>query len=217
MDLEQARYNMVEQQIRPCDVLDQRVLDLLFKVKREDFVPDAYRLLAFADIEIPIGHGESMLSPKIEARILQEIALRPTDRVLEIGTGSGYMTALLASLAASVRSVEIHPDLSATAGEKLDAHGFANISLEVGDGARGWLAGAPYDVIVLTGSTPVLPEAFPNSLAPGGRLFAIVGPPPVMQAQLITCVAPGAYRTITVLETSVKPLLNALQPERFVF
>jgi protein-L-isoaspartate(D-aspartate) O-methyltransferase len=215
--LEQARYNMVEQQIRPCDVLDQRVLDLLFKVRREDFVPDAYRRLAFADVEIPIGHGESMLTPMIEARILQEIDVRPADSVLEIGTGSGYMTALLASLAARVTSVEIHPDLSEGAAEKLAAHGYANLSLEVGDGARGWPSAAPYDVIVLTGSTPVLPDAFAQSLAPGGRLFAIVGQPPVMQARLLICTATGAWRTTPLFETSVKPLVNALQPERFVF
>jgi protein-L-isoaspartate(D-aspartate) O-methyltransferase len=217
MDYELARHNMIEQQIRPWDVLDHQVLDLLFRVKREDFVPDAYRLLAFADIEIPLGHGESMLAPKIEARILQEIALKPTDKVLEVGTGSGYFSALLASQAAQVYSVEIHPNLNERAAARLSAHGLANVVLEVGDAAQGWETGAPYDVIVLTGSTPVLPEAFARNLTPGGRLFAIVGQAPAMQAQLITCPAPGHCRTTTLFETSVKPLVNALQPENFVF
>src|SRR5512139_2470521 len=129
MDMEQARYNMVEQQIRPWDVLDQDVLDLLLKVRREDFVPEAHRALAFVDMEIPLGHGQAMWTPKLEARAIQELAIRPTDRVLEIGTGSGYLTALLAAEAAEVVSVEIHADLSRTAADKLRAHGFTNIAL----------------------------------------------------------------------------------------
>ncbi|MCL5060773.1 MAG: protein-L-isoaspartate O-methyltransferase, partial [Candidatus Thermoplasmatota archaeon] len=196
MDIEQARYNMVEQQIRPWDVLDQDVLDLLFKVRREDFVPEAHRALAFVDMEIPLGHGQAMWTPKLEARVIQELAIRPPDRVLEIGTGSGYLAALLASRAAEVVSVDIVPEFTAAATQKLRAHGFANIGLHSGDAARDWPDEAGFDVIVLTGSTPLPSDAFRRRLRVGGRLFAIVGEAPVMQAQLITCTAPGATRSV---------------------
>ncbi|MHB1291347.1 MAG: protein-L-isoaspartate O-methyltransferase family protein [Sulfuricella sp.] len=219
MDMEQARFNMVEQQIRPWDVLDQDVLDLLRQVRREDFVPEQYRELAFSDMEIPLGHGEAMLSPKLEARMLQEIGVKATDQVLEVGTGSGYMTALLARMAHQgwVCSVEIVPEFTLRAEAVLRQHGISNAALEVGDAARGWLKGGPYDVTVLTGSVPVLPEAFTACLKIGGRLFAVVGEAPVMEAQLITCVAEGVYRTTNLFETSVPPLKNAMQPQRFVF
>lgn len=214
---EQARFNMVEQQIRPWDVLDQTVLDLLFKVRREEFVPAAYRALAFVDMEIPLGQGESMWSPKLEARAVQTLQLKATDRVLEIGTGSGYLTALLASMTAHVTSVGIHAEFVAEATTKLKAHGFSNVSLEVGDASQGWAQQAPYDVIVVTGSLPVMPENLPAQLAPGGRLFAIVGDDPVMTARLITCVAHHVYRSEDLFETSIKPLVNAQQPDRFTF
>jgi protein-L-isoaspartate(D-aspartate) O-methyltransferase len=217
MDIEQARFNMVEQQIRPWDVLNLEVLDLLSQVKREEYVPEIYRTLAFVDMEIPLGHGETMLSPKMEARILQEIGLEKTERVLEVGTGSGYMTALLAAKGSHVFSVEIIPEFKADAERKLKAHELNNVTLEVGDAARGWAKHGPYDVIVLTGSVPVLPEEFLKSLNVGGRLFAIVGDAPAMEAQLVTCVAEGAYNTVVLFETCVAPLKNALQPERFVF
>ena len=217
LDFERARFNMVEQQIRPWEVLDQRVLDLLMRVRREDYVPPRYRALAFADMEIPIGHGETMLAPKIEARMLQELALAPEDRILEVGTGSGYMTALLGSLGSHVYSVDIVPEFIQTAGVKLAAHGVTNVTLESGDAARGWDRHAPYDAVVVTGSLPVLPDAFPKSLRPGGRLIVVVGEPPVMEAQLITCVAAGAYSTTGLFETCIAPLRNAVQPERFVF
>ncbi len=217
MDIEQARYNMVEQQIRPWDVLDQDVLDLLFKVRREDFVPAAHRALAFVDMEIPLGHGEAMWTPKLEARALQELAVRPADRVLEIGTGSGYLTALLASQAAEVISVDIIPEFTATAAQKLRAHGFDNIVLHSGDAARDWPDAAGFDVIVLTGSTPLLADAWRRRLKVGGRMFAITGEAPVMQAQLITCTAPGAIRCVTLFETCVTSLVNAPQPTAFVF
>jgi len=217
LDIELARFNMVEQQIRPWEVLDQRVLDLLMRLRREEYVPAQYVALAFADMEIPIGHGETMLAPKIEARMLQELALEPGDRVLEVGTGSGYMTALLASLASHVYSVDIVPEFTRTAGAKLAAHGITNVTLESGDAARGWDRHAPYDAVVVTGSLPLLPDAFPKSLRPGGRLIAVVGEPPVMEAQLITCVAAGAFSTSGLFETCIAPLRNAVQPERFVF
>jgi protein-L-isoaspartate(D-aspartate) O-methyltransferase len=217
MDLEQARFNMVEQQIRPWDVLDQTVLDLLFKVRREEFVPAAYRSLAFVDMEIPLGHGESMWSPKLEARVVQSLQIRKTDKVLEIGTGSGYLTALLASMAGQVHSVEIHADFLIDAEARLKAHGFDNVTLEAGDASRGWERHSPYDVIVVTGSLPVLPETLPAQLAPGGRLFAVTGDDPVMNAQMVTCVSRGVFRSETLFETSLKPLVNALQPERFSF
>ena len=217
LDVERARFNMVEQQIRPWEVLDQRVLDLLLRIRREEYVPPQYRALAFADMEIPLGHGETMLAPKIEARMLQELTLAPEDRILEVGTGSGYMTALLASLGRHVYSVDIIPEFTQTAGAKLHPHGIANVTLETGDAARGWDRHAPYDAVVLTGSVPVLPEAIPGSLRPGGRLIVVVGEPPVMEAQLITCIGGGAYSTTGLFETCIAPLRNALQPERFVF
>ena len=217
MNVEQARFNMVEQQIRPWEVLDQNVLDLLMSLKREAFVPAASRDLAFADLEIPLGYGESMLPPKIEARILQEVAPRPADSVLEVGTGSGYMAALLAGMGKHVTSVEIRPELVAMAAQNLRAQDVLNVTVELGDGARGWPARAPYDVIVLSGSTPVLPDSLLAQLRVGGRLCAIVGDAPLMEARLVTCVGDGVFRTVDLFETCVKPLHNAAQPERFVF
>ncbi|HUF82781.1 MAG TPA: protein-L-isoaspartate O-methyltransferase [Burkholderiales bacterium] len=217
LDVERARFNMVEQQIRTWEVLDTRVLDLLLRVRREDYVPAQYRALAFADMEIPIGHGEKMLAPKMEARMAQELALRPGDRILEVGTGTGFMTALLASLGGHVYSVEIIPEFTQSAAARLAAHGIGNVTLETGDAARGWDRHAPYDAIVLTASVPVLPEAFPKSLQSGGRLIAVVGEPPAMEARLVTCVAPGAYSTTGLFETCIAPLSNALRPGRFVF
>jgi protein-L-isoaspartate(D-aspartate) O-methyltransferase len=217
MDFELARYNMVEQQIRTWEVLDQDVLDLLFKVHREDFVPQAHHSLAFVDMEIPIGHGESMWPPKLEARVLQALAIRPGDRVLEVGTGSGYLTALLAAEAAEVVSVDIVPEFTTSAGHKLRAHGIGNVELHTGDAARDWQDAAGFDVIVLTGSTPLLSDALVRRLRAGGRLFAVVGEAPVMEAQLVTCSVPGAYRSVTLFETCIKALTNAPQPAAFVF
>ena len=216
-DIERARFNMVEQQIRTWEVLDQQVLDLLFEVRREDFVVAEYRSLAFVDMEIPIGKGERMLTPKLEARMLQELAVAPGDRILEVGTGSGYMTALLARRGAHVTSVEIDPEFSAAAASRLAAHGIANITLDVGDAARGWDQRGPYDVIVLTGSVPVLADEFQRSLKPGGRLLAVVGEAPVMQARLTTSAGGGACNTVTLFETCIPVLCNAPQPARFVF
>ena len=217
IDVERVRFNMVEQQIRTWEVLDQRVLDLLYKVRREEFTPPAYRALAFVDMEIPLGHGEKMLQPKLEARMVQELAPTQHDRILEVGTGSGYMTALLATLGAHVYSVDIVAEFTRAAGERLAAHGIRNVTLDTGDAARGWDKHGPYDAIVLTGSVPILAESFRTSLKPGGRLLAIVGEPPVMEAQLITSTDAGAYNTVPLFESCIAPLRNAPHPERFVF
>jgi protein-L-isoaspartate(D-aspartate) O-methyltransferase len=215
MNLEQARFNMVEQQIRPWEVLDQDVLDLLYVVRREDFVPADYRPLAFSDVEIPLGDGERMWAPKIEARVLQALGAKKSERALEVGTGSGYFAALLAHCVHQVTSVEINPRLKALGDENLKRQAIDNVTVELGDAAQGWSAHAPYDIIVITGSLPVLPQQFLNQLKPDGRLFAIVGDAPVMEARLITCTGPGAHRSVNLFETSFPPLRNALQPKRF--
>jgi protein-L-isoaspartate(D-aspartate) O-methyltransferase len=221
MSVEQARFNMIEQQIRTWEVLDQDVLDLLYAVRREEFVPSAYRELAFSDLEIPLyegaAEGERMMQPKVEARILQELAVKKYERVLEVGSGSGYLAALLAARAHHVYSVEINPELKAFAEENLRRSGVDNVTVDLGNSAQGWQAHAPYDVIVLTGSTPVLPQAFIAQLKTGGRLFAVVGDPPVMEARLITCVGEGSHHVIDLFETSLAPLKNAMQPGRFQF
>jgi len=225
MNLEQARSNMVEQQIRPWEVLDQDVLDLLYTVPREEFVPPAYRNLAFTDMEIPLrknaADGERMWAPKIEARVLQEVAPRRSDRVLEVGTGSGYLTALFAHRAAQVCSVEIDPELAAFGKANIARHGVDNVQLKVGDGARGVVPGfafeGPFDVILLTGSVPLMPRGVLEALAPGGRAFAVVGESPVMTAKIFTCSAPGEYRVVELFETLLAPLANCERPSRFRF
>jgi protein-L-isoaspartate(D-aspartate) O-methyltransferase len=221
MNLEQARTNMVEQQIRTWEVLDQDVLDLLYTVPREEFVPPSYRNLAFTDMEIPIGRdageGAKMWAPKMEARVLQELAVKRSDRVLEIGTGSGYLTALFAHRAAQVYSVEIDPALAAFGKANIARHGVDNVTLETGDGARGYAKWGPYDVILLTGSVPVAPRALLESLAPGGRAFAVVGEAPVMTARIFTCTAPGEFRAVELFETLLAPLANCERPSRFRF
>jgi len=216
MDIEQARFNMVEQQIRTWDVLDQDVLDLLFSVRREEFVPVAYRQLAFADLELPLGDGERMWTPKMEARVLQELDLAGGESVLEIGTGSGYFTALLASRKALVTSVEINPRLAGEARGRLDRAGIGGALLAVGDGAQGY-GNDHYDAIVLTGSTPIVPDGLVAQLKPGGRLFAVVGDAPAMTARLLRSAAPGAVTAADLFETVIPPLRNAAQPARFLF
>jgi protein-L-isoaspartate(D-aspartate) O-methyltransferase len=206
MNIEQARFNMIEQQIRPWEVLDQQVLDLLFVVKREDFVPPAYRNLAFADMEIPIGSGQVMLAPRVEARLMQELGIRNTDKVLEIGTGSGYMAALLAARAEHVITIESRPELAEFARQNLERAGVRNVTVEVGNGANGWAQRGPYDAIVVSGSLPSLPDALLKQLRLGGRLVAIVGDAPVMEAELVTCTAEGTYNSINLFETVVPAL-----------
>src|SRR5882724_7216120 len=221
MNLEQARSNMVEQQIRTWEVLDQDVLDLLYLVPREEFVPPQYRDLAFSDLEIPIEEGVKagarMWQPKLEARVVQELSVKRTDQVLEVGTGSGYLTALLSHRAGHVHSIEIKPKLAEFARKNLSRQGLDNVTLQIGDAARGWPRQAPYDAIVLTGSSPLLPRAFLEQLAPGGRLFAVVGEAPAMSARLVVCTAPGAYHSTDLFETAIAPLVNAEQPPRFRF
>ena len=206
MNIEQARFNMIEQQIRPWEVLDPQVLDLLFVVKREDFVPPAYRNLAFADMEIPIGSGQVMLAPRVEARLMQELGIRNTDKVLEIGTGSGYMAALLAACADQVVTVECRPEIADFARQNLERAGVANVTIEIGDGANGWSQRGPYDAIVVSGALPSLSDALLKQLRLGGRLAAIVGEAPVMEAQLVTCSAEGVYNTVNLFETVVPKL-----------
>jgi protein-L-isoaspartate(D-aspartate) O-methyltransferase len=217
MNFEQARFNMIEQQIRTWEVLDPDVLELLSQMKREDFVPPEYRELAFADLEIPLGHGESMMQPKVEARIVQELAPQPHEVVYEVGTGSGYLTALLARRARHVTSAEIHADLRANAEANLRRAGAANVTLLEGDSAQAPLAESAFDLIVLTGSTPILPQSFCDRLKPGGRLFAVVGDPPVMKAIVVRQPVAGAFHHAELFETLLKPLVNAPQPPRFRF
>jgi protein-L-isoaspartate(D-aspartate) O-methyltransferase len=216
-ELARARHNMIEQQIRPWDVLDERVLRLLAETPRDQFVPPDYRRLAYADIAVPLGHGQVMMPPRVEARLLQSLDIRSTDDILEVGTGSGYLTALLASVGHHVYSVEIFPDFVAQAHAALDRHGIHNVTLETGDAARGWDKHGPYDVIAVTGSLPVMPEAFQAALRPGGRMFVVVGDPPVMEATLVTRVGPQAWINESLFETELPPLINAPQPARFVF
>lgn len=222
LDFEKARFNMVEQQVRPWDVLDQTVLDLLFVVKREEFVPEPYRALAFTDMEIPlkidgVDTGEFMWSPKLEARIVQELAIRPHDTVLEIGTGSGYLSALLAHKAHHVLSIEIEPRLRAFAEANLARAGVHNVKVEVGDGSRGWPGKAPYDVIVVTGSLPIVPDGLGRQLRIGGRMAVIVGEDPVMTAQVITRATNASFDAVKLFETRVTPLKNAERPSSFRF
>ncbi|MBV8658482.1 MAG: protein-L-isoaspartate O-methyltransferase [Burkholderiales bacterium] len=216
MDWENARFNMVEQQIRTWNVLDQAVLNLLFQVKREEFVPAAHRELALVDMEIPLGGGAFMWQPKMEARAVQQVALKPTDRVLEIGTGSGYLAALMGKLAKHVYSVEINPAFAADARARLAKAGVHNVTVEEGDAAQGWSKHAPYDVIVATGSYPTEPAFLFEQLAEGGRLFAVVGEEPAMTAKLFTK-QNGQVKVVPQFETVIAALANAPQPERFAF
>jgi protein-L-isoaspartate(D-aspartate) O-methyltransferase len=217
MNIEQARFNMIEQQIRPWDVLDQDVLNLLAIVKRENFVPAAYRDLAFADLELPLPADEHMLAPRVEARVLQELAVKKHESVLEIGAGSGYMAALLAHRARHVLTIDIKPELAELAKQNLAANGVMNAQVETGDGARGWVGAAPYDVICVSGGLPVLPQEMLEQLKVGGRLAAFVGVAPVMKAQIITRIDEKQFRVADVFETYVEPLVNAVEPPRFKF
>lgn len=217
MNIEKARHNMIEQQIRPWDVLDQRVLDLMMRIPREDFVPDEYREQAFTDMLLPLGDGAVMMEPKQEARMLQSLRVEPTDKALEIGTGSGYVTALLAGLAAEVISVEIDPQLLAQAQARIEAHGISNVTLEQGDALNGWDKHQPYDVIAVTGSVSRIPQGLKENLQIGGRLFVIVGKAPVMEATLVTRINANEWREEGLFETVIPPLKGGEAGESFVF
>lgn len=215
--LAMARFNMVEQQIRPAEVLDPRILNVIGESRREDFVPEAYRNLAYSDIHVPIGHGQTMLKPVQEARFLQALDIQPSDKVLEIGTGSGYMGALLGKLADRVISVEIVPELAQQAKAKLAEHNIDNVIVETGDAANGWENSAPYDVIVVTGSMPLMAENLKHQLAINGRLCITLGTEPVMTVYLIVRVGDNQWHEEALFETVIPPLKNVRQPESFVF
>lgn len=216
MNIEHVRENMIKQQLRTWEVLDEQLLELLQQVPREDFVPPALRDLAFVDMSIPLDEGQIMMNPKVEARMLQALAIQPDEEVLEVGSGSGYVTALLAKLAKKVYSVEISPLLLHQVGEKLAAHSINNVVLEQGDAAQGWNTPAMYGVTAITGSLPILPHAFLESMTIGGRLFAIIGDAPVMEATLVTRVGNSDWSREVLFETELPPLTNVQQPERFV-
>lgn len=217
MNFEQARFNMIEQQIRPWDVLDADVLQLLSEVKREDFVPLAHKVLAFADLEIPLGHGQTMLPPRVEARMLQDAAIQKTDKVLEIGSGSGYMAAMLAHQAHRVITLEINPDLVRMARDNLQKSGVTNVEVRQFDGAKGTPAESPFDVIMLSGSVAVVPSALLAQLKVGGRLVAIVGDEPVMRATVVTRTSETDYKTTQPWDTMAPRLQNFPEPDRFTF
>ncbi len=217
IDFEKARFNMIEQQIRPWDVLDSGVLSLLGVVKREDFVPAAHRSLAFFDTEVPLPSGQAMLSPKVEARLLQELNLHRHERALEIGAGSGYMAALLSHRARQVVTLEIDPTLARLASDNLARAAIANVSVIEGDGSKTLPAAGPFDAILLSGSVPSVPQPLMSQLSIGGRLIAIVGLQPVMQAVRVTRVGERDYRTVELFDTLVPRLSGFDEPSRFHF
>jgi len=217
MNLEQARFNMIEQQIRPWEVLDAHVLHLLSVVKREDFVPAGFKNLAFVDMEIPLAGGQCMLAPRVEARMLQDLAIQKHEKVLEIGTGSGYMAALLAHRAQRVISLEINAELARSARANLQAAGVLNAEVRHLDAARGVPVEAPFDVIVLSGSLAEIPQSLLGYLKVGGRLGAIIGDEPMMRATFVTRVGEAHFRTQQPWDTVAPRLLNFPEPSRFTF
>jgi len=219
MDLNQARFNMIEQQIRPWEVLDPNVLALLSTVRREDFVPLAHKALAFVDMEIPLGAGSNqvMLAPRVQARLLQDLAVQPTDKVLDIGSGSGFMAALLAHQAASVLSLEVDPALAAQAQANLQKAGVANAVVRCADGSQGAAADGPFDVILLSGSVAEVPAVLLQQLSIGGRLVAIVGDEPMMRTTLITRSGDNSWTTTEPWDCNAPRLSGFAQPSRFKF
>jgi len=214
---EHARFNMVEQQVRPWEVFDRRVLDLIENLPRDAFVPEQYRGLAYADIEISIGYGQHMMFPRVEARMLQALNVQPGDKVLEIGTGSGYVTACLAHLGGQVTSLEIHPELMERAQMTLDANAITDVQLHCRNALDEVIEGEPFDVIAITGSLPFLPESLRQQLTVGGRMFVVAGQAPVMEAELVTRVSGDAWSSEGLFETVLRPLEQAPHPNHFKF
>ncbi|NJN46749.1 MAG: protein-L-isoaspartate O-methyltransferase [Candidatus Competibacteraceae bacterium] len=216
VDIEQARFNMIEQQIRPWDVLDDRVLEVMTNTPREDFVPSRYRNLAFSDVAIPLGHGQVMMHPNVEGRLLQALNPGPNDTILEVGTGSGYLCACLARLGARVLSVEIFPEFTAAARSKLQHHGFTNVQLESGNAVQGWSENR-YEVIAVTASLPVLAERWRQQLTLGGRLFVVIGAAPIMEALLITRTGEQTWLRQSLFDTELPPLIDPSASRAFEF
>ncbi len=217
MDIELARSNMIEQQIRTWEVLDTNVLDLLNEIHREDFIPDGYKDLSFADISIPIGHGQSTMTPKVEARLLQSLALKSDETVLEIGTGCGYLTTLLAKSAKQVKSIDIYPDFIVAANDKIIKTGLTNIGLESADAYNLFDQTEKYDVLVLTASLPKMDERFLNLLNEKGRMFAIIGESPAMEACVFTKQSDVNFSKTSLFEIDLAPLIGSEQKEAFEF
>jgi len=217
LNVQTARFNMIEQQIRPWNVLDAGVLELLASMRRDAFVADAHKALAYADLEIPLAGGQCMLVPRLEARLLQDLAVKKTDSVLEIGTGSGFLTALLAHQAARVLSLELLPELVAFAKSNLDKAGITNADVRQADGSQGAAAQGPFDVIVLGGSVAQVPHNLLDQLKVGGRLAAVVGSEPVMRATIVTRTSATDFRTSEPWDCDAPRLQNFAEPSSFSF
>lgn len=221
MDFEKARYNMVEQQIRPWDVLDDHVLNTIRSLKREDFVPQQYKNLAYVDTHIPLGQFEDhisyMLKPNLEGRLLQHLNITGEDTLLEVGTGCGYLTACMASMARHVDTVDINPEFTALAEKNLAAIGLDNVNFSTGDASNGWDQKRFYDVIAINGSLPEIPEAFKKLLKHDGRMFIVTGEAPAMTAQLVTRIDDDSWTVEDLFETSIERLVHAKSKEQFVF
>lgn len=217
MNLEQARKNMVEQQIRPWDVLSQRVLDVLLEIPRHNFVPEPHQDLAYSDSKIPLGHGQTMMNPNLEGRVLQALQIHADDKILEVGTGTGYLTACLATLGKEVESVEFHEDLAKTAQQNLSQQQIKNVNIVTGNAAQGWGDSKSYDAIAITGSLPNLPEEFKQALRIGGRLFCILGSSraPIMHAWSITRVGETDFSETCLFETSIGSMQGASEEIKF--
>ena len=217
MNFEQARFNMVEQQIRPWEVLDERVLALLEKTHREDFVPVRYRKMAFTDMAIPLDHGQSMMKPVVEGRLLQALELKPDETALEIGTGSGFITACLSSMAKHVISVDLYDQFTNEVAAKLKEKGISNVELETGNVMTGWQPEQAHDVLVVTGSVPSIPDHFRGWVNPGGRIFVVCGDEPAMEAMLLTKLSATEWREESLFETDLARLIGAERTPEFEF
>jgi protein-L-isoaspartate(D-aspartate) O-methyltransferase len=216
-EIEQARFNMIEQQVRTWEVLDQRVLDVLARVPREEFVPERLRALAFSDTNLPLGHGEVMMTPNVEGRMLQALAIEDGDGVLEIGTGSGFSTACLAALGGRVSSIDIRDEFTDQARAKLAQQGFGGVELRTEDAMQPWRQTLTYEAIAVTGGVAEVPQWFKEAMSIGGRMFVIVGKPPVMEARLITRAAEAHWLEESLFETDIPYLTGAAPRQEFEF